>query len=116
MHITEDCRDAHCVGSGGLLNFSPICANAANALLLFTILVLCISAFKNIANRLGVLLRLVMVMGKITSRMMGNAGRIGQVHERTRICLAVCNDMVGGVLQEGGLYGVAEISCRCGML
>ena len=46
MHIIEDCRDAHCVGSGGLLNFSPICANAANALLLFTILELCISAFK----------------------------------------------------------------------
>ena len=39
MHIIEDCRDAHRVGSGGLLNFSPICANAANVLLLFTILV-----------------------------------------------------------------------------
>ena len=48
----------------------------------------------NIANRLGVLLRLVMVK-RITSRMMRNAGRIGQVHERTRICLAVCNDTVG---------------------
>ena len=27
--------------------------------------------------------------------MMRNAGRKGQVHERTRICLAVCNDTVG---------------------